>query len=209
MFNRFLSVLILSSFCCCLVGCKASKEEQVIQWVKKAPQSRTDAQEWGVIAYSSTEEWANAGREIEGIEDVLIGLIENPTDEMLDLSERLDTWHVAYALGHVGSFKSVPVLIKVLDNKDEFIWARKHDATSLGRIGDHRAMSHLCRIVSSGEESDQLKISAVIGLWRIGDPKAIPVIENALAHPESVKRYREAALRMLKELREKEKPKEK
>ena len=204
MSNRFLLALILSSFCCCLVGCKASKEEQVIQWVKKMPQDPVDAQRWGVVAYSSAEEWAEAGRKIEGIEDILIGLIENPTDEMLDVNERFTTWHVIYALGDVASSKSVPVLIKVLENKDKFIWERKHAATALGSIGDPVAVEPLCRIVSSGEESEQLKISAVVGLWMIGDPKAIPVIENALAHPESFKRYREFALKKLEELREKE-----
>lgn len=201
MSSRFMTILLLSTSCCCLAGCKDSKEEEVIQWLKKMPQSHADAEKWGVVAYPSEEEWADAGHKIEGIEDILIALLENPTDEMLDPNERLDTLHVAYALGYVGSSKSVPILSKVLEDKSKFMWVRVNAATALGGIGDPRAIEPLCRIVSCGEEYDTLRISAIAGLWMIGDPNAVPVIENALKNQQFSASYRKAALKMLEELK--------
>lgn len=201
MSSRFISVLLLSILCCCLIGCKPSNEEQVITWLKRMPQSPTDAQKWEVVAYSTSQEWLDAGRRIEGIEKILIGLLDHPPNEFSDPTEMLDKADVVYALGFVGSSNSVPVLIEVLEDKKEFIWARVHAATALGSIGDPLAEEPLCRIVSCGEESDTLRINAIGGLWMIGDSNAVPVIENALKNQKFSDSYKKSALKMLEELK--------
>jgi hypothetical protein len=204
MSRHFLLVLIFGSFCCCLTGCKPSKEEQVITWIKRMPQSHMTAKEWGVIPYSTIEEWVDAGHRIEGIEKTLIEILNNPTDEMLDLNERLDKWHVLFAIGYVGSSKSIPVLVRIMEDKNEYTWERIYAATALGGIGNPLAVEPLCRIVSCGEESDSLRTNAIGGLGMIGDPNAIPVIENALHNQQFSDVYKRTVLKILKDLKQKE-----
>ncbi|MHC4546435.1 MAG: HEAT repeat domain-containing protein [Planctomycetota bacterium] len=187
-----------------LAGCKSSREEQAITWVKRMPQSPEDAQKWGVTAFSTIEEWVDAGRRIEGIEKTLIGILNNPTDEMLDENERLDNRHIIFAIGFVGSSNSIPVLIRIIEDKNEFIPYRIFAATALGGIGDPLAVEPLCRIVSCNEESDSLRANAIAGLGKIGDPNAIPVIENTLKNQQFSETYKRVVLNILKDLKQKE-----
>jgi hypothetical protein len=209
MSRHFLLVLIFGSFCCCLTGCKPSKEEQVITWIKRMPQSPKDAQEWGVTAFDTIEEWVDAGRKIEGIEETLIEILNNPTDEILKPNERLDKWHVLFAIGYVGSSKSIPVLVRIMEDTNEYPWERIYAATALGGIGDPLAVEPLCRIVSCGEESESLRTNAIGGLGMIGDPNAIPVIENALKNQQFSDTHKRAVIKTLEDLKQKESIKKK
>jgi HEAT repeat protein len=197
-------IVTLSCLSLFLAGCKPSREEQAITWVKRMPQSPEDAQKWGVTAFSTIEEWVDDGRRIEGIEKTLIGILKNPTDEILDPKERLDNRHIIFAIGFIGSSNSIPVLIRIMEDKNEYITDRIFAATALGGIGDPLAVEPLCRIVSCGEESDSLRANAIAGLGMIGDPNAVPVIENALRNQQFSETYKRVVLNILKDLKQKE-----
>jgi len=175
--SSYLTVLVLASFCCCVVDCscrkKESKEEQVVQWLLRCPPV-TDPCFWPPEAYtySTHEEWANAGRKIEGIEETLIGFYENNTTGR-------PMWIIIHALGRVGSDNSIPVLIQALEDESQPLNARNIAANLLGGIGNQAAVDPLCNIVHFTEHKS-LKYNAISALGMIGDPNAIPVIEEVL-----------------------------
>ena len=198
--SSYLTLLVLASFCCCVVDCscrkKESKEEQVAQWLLRCPPV-TDPCFWPPEAYtySTHEEWANAGRKIEGIEETLICFYGNNTTSR-------PMWIIILALGLVGSDNSVPVLIQALEDESQPLNARNAAASLLGRIGNQAAVDPLCNIVRSTEH-ESLKYNAISALGRIGDPKARPVVENILKSEQHTQAERDFLLEVLEELKEK------
>lgn len=193
--SSYLTVLVLASFCCCVVDCscrkKESKEEQVVQWLLRCPPV-TDPCFWPPEAYtySTHEEWANAGRKIEGIEEALISFYENNTTSR-------PMWIIILALGLVGSDNSVPVLIQALEDEGQPLNARNMAASLLGGIGNQAAVDPLCNIVHFTEHKS-LKYNAISALGTIGDPNAIPVIEEVLRSLQFEQSVLEEILRELK-----------
>jgi len=174
---RVLGGLVVIGSCLLSEGCKSSREQKVIRWVQSMPQSPEDAQKHGVPYYSSYKQWAAAGRNIGGLEETLIRLIKR------DHFRKVERWKIANALGEVGSAKSVPVLIRLLEDKSEA--GKMHDMRefaiyALGQIGDARAVEPLCRIVSAADEVKRVRAAAIRALRDIGDPRAIPVVERVV-----------------------------
>ncbi len=202
-YSRCLTILISASFCCCLGGCSESPEEakkkEVIQWLKRWPPPPSVEPLSDLDPYDSEEDWINAGRKIEGIEKVLIELCEKNTTE-------LDPYDIICSLAYFATAHSVPGLIRIVEDEDRHSSVRWIAATTLGRIGDPAAVQPLCRMVSSIEDDvhdDTLIINAIAGLSMLGDPNTIPVIEKALRNPHFDPDYKDDALELLEELRQK------
>ncbi|MHC4192850.1 MAG: HEAT repeat domain-containing protein [Planctomycetota bacterium] len=205
MWSRYLTISVLSSFCCCLGGCSESpekaKEREVIQWIKRWPPPSAGVEPLSdLVPYSSEEEWINAGRKIQGIEKILVELCDrNPTE--------IDPYDIICSLSYFATAGSLPVLIRIVEDEDRHSSVRRKAATILGQIGDPAAVQPLCGVVSSfeggPEDSSILVLNAILGLNRIGDANAIPVIENVLRHPHFDPGCKETASRLLDELRKK------
>ena len=202
-YSRCLTILISASFCCCLGSCSESpekaKKREVIRWLKRWPPPPSVEPLSDLVPYGSEEEWLEAGGKIEGIEKVLIELSEKNTTE-------LDPYHIICSLADFATTYSVPVLIKIVEDKDRHPSVRRIAATTLGRIGDQAAVQPLCRVVSSmevGAEGSLLALNAIAGLSMIGDPNAIAVIEEALRNPHFDPDHKKTALRLLDELKQK------
>jgi len=201
---RVLAGLLLISSCVLFEGCKSSREQKVVRWVQSMPQAPEDAQKHGVPYYSTDEQWAAAGRNIGGLEETLIRLIKR------DHFRKVERWEIAYALGVVGSVKSVSVLIALLRDKsetDNLHDVRKYAIHALAEIGDARAVAPLSRIVSDEGEAEHVRLIAIQALSDIGDPRAIPVVErvvdaNIFTGPYS-STYQQAIEGYLEELRRK------
>jgi HEAT repeat protein len=152
-----------------------------------------------LVPYSSEEEWINAGRKIQGIEEILAELCDRNTTE-------LDTYHIICSLSYFATADSVPVLIRIMQNEDRHSSVRNMAAGILGKIGDPSAVEALCRVASSVQEDgkgSRLAVNAIISLSMIGDPNAIPIIENTLRNPNLDPGHKKTALRLLDELRKK------
>lgn len=202
-YSRCLTILISTSFCCCLVSCSESpekgKKREVIQWLKRWPPPPSVEPLSDLDPYDSEEDWINAGRNIEGIEKVLIELCEENTTE-------LDPYHIICSLAYFATAESVPGLIRIVGDEDRHPSVRTIAATTLGRIGDPAGVQPLCRVVSSIEDTardDTLIVGAIAALSMIGDPNAIPIIEKALRNPHFDPDYKDDALELLDELKQK------
>ncbi len=90
---------------------------------------------------------------------------------------------VGDALIIIGDSRAVPVLIEVLDNKNNW-WMNRHlAAETLGRISDSRAVPAL--IEALGDEKMLVRNSAVTALGTIGDAHAVPALIEALGDEEA------------------------
>jgi len=203
------SFLILVVGCCalafCLVTCKAhGKKQEVVEWLKRVPQSAEDARKWGAVPYDTDEQWADAGRKIDGLETTLIGLLQDPPREMLTGNEGPRTSDLAHALCYVGSTRSLDVLIRVMEDTKRPEPTRVFSACALGHIGNPLAVDSLRKIVGSREEPLSLRINAVSVLEMLGDPNATPVIEEFLEDPQLREGDRAFAGQVLEKLRKKQ-----
>lgn len=209
--NYHFTVLILICFCCCVAGCSESPEEvkrkEVIYWLKSWPTSSRfkgdnhtswypswkEKDDYHTSWYPSWEEWEEAWHKIEGIEQTLIGFLENDIDITEVHGDR-----ICRALGYFGSDDSVPVLMDVLADGKRDEATRKVAAEALGRIGNPAAVELLCQIVHT--ESDLLlKDFAITALGTFGDPNAIPVIEEELRNLQFKQSVFEEILKELKD----------
>jgi hypothetical protein len=189
--NRWFRLLVLSSLCFYSVGCsnraQQAKTQEAIQWLKKCPPAPDlpNITPFGVVPYSSHEEWVNAGRRIEGLEEVLIDLATIYRSEMAQMN--MHDWFIIYCVGVVGSPNSVPPLVQIMEDRDRDFWTRQSAVLALGEIGDGSAVEPLCRILSatkpdswSTETFSLFKRNVIYALGMIGERKAIPFIEGAL-----------------------------
>lgn len=198
MCNRYLRILVLFGVCSsfllsCSCRTKNNSEEQVIQWLLKCPPVDNPAR-WTseAFTYSSHEEWAAAGRKIEGIEEILIRFYENNTTGR-------PMWMILLALDLVAPDNSGVILIQVLKDESQPLTARVTAANLLGKARNHAAVEPLCNTArSTGNE--HLKYNAISALGLIGDPNAKPAVEEEL---ESVRIKRDFLIKVLEEIREK------
>lgn len=202
----FLSVVA----CCCyfFLGCSRrptrDRESEVSEWLVKCPPTASPSF-WmeGAFSYGSHEEWAEAGRKIEGVEQCVANLYSS--DEAPVLPHVICT-----ALYYVGTSESVPLLVGILEGDKQGYHAKLWAAAALGNIGDESAVEPLCRFVLSEEQPAvtigshgmlSLKVNAMAALGRIGDARAIPVIEKALKDEVLSESQREFVLVYLDKLK--------
>lgn len=197
-----LATLVAICLSCSVSGCSENPEEakrkEVIQWVRKCPPAFgvERPSDWPT-PYSSEEEWVNAGRKIEGIENTLSTLCEDNTTD-------IETTEIIGALSIFATADSVPLLISLAEDKNQSYSVRLDAVCALGRIAHPAATEPLCRIVSSSERGgDGLMLNAIAALGQIGDPNAIPAIENALKREEHNWVWEKKALTVLEELKQK------
>lgn len=115
---------------------------------------------------------------------------EPPPELLADLksSNSLDRRAAANRLGGMRARTSVPVLIKLLLDKDASV--REAAAFALGQMTDPLAVRPLLGALS--DKDDEVRASAAFALGMIGDRKAIPALSNALG--ESSVALRSSAL---------------
>lgn len=185
-------ILVLVVICCLafFMVPKCIKRIQVVRWVEKYPEP--SAMESATDPYM---EWIEAGRKIKGIEKVLLSLCKHNTTNQ-------QTVIIIGALYDLGTEKSTPVLIKIMEDKERIIWERREAAASLGGLGDRNAVSPLCRMALSDDDLT-LRMNATISLYRIGDPKGIPVIEKFLETQQLTGIDKVATEQLLEQFREK------
>ena len=167
-----------------LQGCSSqTKEDQVDTWLLRSP-NPSNYNASGLPSYHTWEEWAEAGRRIEGVEAVLINMLQ----------QKPPNWVVAEALGYVGSERCVPFLIAALKERDASFAGRA--AHTLGILGSPTAVEPLCVLASKPlppkaadesspeaiERSDawMVKFNAVGALGLIGDRRASPCLRRIL-----------------------------
>lgn len=130
---------------------KIRGESQVVNWLWECPPLEGS---WFVYPadtkYSSHTEWIEAGRNINEVEKKLISLYRRNVYPML-------THEIIYALGHLGTEKSLPLLIEIVKNKEHDPTTRIEAAVALGEIGKPAAVQPLCKIVSSPDAMGEIE----------------------------------------------------
>ena len=195
--------VVLCGLICCFLPYhrhrKRLKVVKIVKWVKEVSD----------YDYDDVNEWAELGRRLDGAEDILLQLLESPPNrrwEWLRSYEEPESWDVAHALYWVGSSRSVPTLIAVLEDRSRHSHTRAFCAYALGNIGDHRAFAPLCRIVKSREEDTSLRIKSAHSLATLGDPNGIPVIEELIQDDKLTESNRRAGRQFLEDLKAIQKP---
>jgi len=123
--------------------------------------------------YGCTVKWIEAGRNISNIEEKIIRLYKSGTEPWL-IPE------MAYALGKIGSNKSVPILIDIATDFNLEYAERSEAIVSLGDLRSSAAVQPLSNIAVSESEEQDLRDTAIINLGRIGDVNAIPAVKQYL-----------------------------
>ena len=101
--------------------------------------------------------------------------------------------HAAVTLGKVGDPKIVPNLIQAFQTEDPLVGSAV--AWALGRLGDPRAISWLGAALENGFVS----ANAAEALGRIADLEGVPILLQALQHPnEDARAYAARALGLVK-----------
>ena len=101
----------------------------------------------------------------------------------------------ADALRKIGGDRPVAALLRILaTEKDEAI--RCEAAYALGEIGDPEAVEPLIAVFETGN-SEALRAEAARALGKLGDRRAVASLLQALKHPKSGWKDREAAARIL------------
>jgi hypothetical protein len=143
----------------------------VQRWLNVRPFQ--DNPEWtkAPIAQTSStwEEWVSKGKEITGVEECLLWMLENVNDPVTRSS-------VALALGFVGGNHSVNPLISLLETDTPAV--QMEAAASLGRLGRSEAVEPLCKALESPDTN--VRANGCIALGRLGGKKAITCLKDAL-----------------------------
>lgn len=82
-------------------------------------------------------------------------------------------------LGELKTREAVPILMEILENKEEEANVRKASATALSNIGDRRAIEPLIKILY--DENEGIRVYSAEALAELGYVKAIPHMESILA----------------------------
>jgi len=197
-YSLFTAISLLTFIYLIFVVYHKNKEKEVIQWLKRVPQSQEHAERKNVIAYESIEEWEGAGRKIKGVENILINFIDNGIKD-----DSINPPDVVFALTYVGSSKSISVLKRILVDKHQWPSSRRIAATELGLMRIYDAVEPLCKIVSSRDEEPLLRYNSVAALSEIGDPNSILIIEEYIEDSSVRESYRNLASKWLVKLKEK------
>jgi len=85
-----------------------------------------------------------------------------------------------YALGFLGHRQSVPVLVRILSDRQESLQVRSHAAEALGNIRDSRSIPVLERVLM-GRDRGSIKRWCVYALSEINSPRALHVLKRLAA----------------------------
>jgi len=150
-----------------------SEEEQVIFWLK---QVRFLDPPKGCVCKDCNIDWKawyQSGSKINNSEEILIRFLK-------ERDKRVYLPQVAFALGSIGTEKSMPALIEALSDEDELI--RIEAASSLKFFGCEKVVRALCKIVVSDNDVNVVA-NACISLGEIGNKSAIEFLRIASKHP--------------------------
>lgn len=156
------------------VPAKPSNRRAVLEWLQQVSFSDIDDPFSAGNRMRDYDAWLSSGRSVKGMETVLISLLELH-------DKRVNESQVAYALGWLGSAKSVPVLMGSLDSSDAGL--RTEAAAALGRLRARSATEALCRILSVDPDRN-VRANAAAALGRIGGRKSESCLERALSDPD-------------------------
>jgi HEAT repeat protein len=123
----------------------------------------------GAQIASTWEEWVAMGKEIAGIEEKLLQLLENERDPVTR------SW-AAQALGFVGGELCVKALINALEFDIPLV--QMEAAYALGLLGQPEAVEPLCRALSNTDSN--VRANASMALGRLRSAKALACLKEAL-----------------------------
>lgn len=155
-----------------------SPQNEVLYWLQSKPTRRPIGPNLQPSPYN-LDEWMKKGREIPNIEILLTGLYRDYTGNVY-------LYSILEAFRYVGTFRSVSLLIEVIEDSELGIIDRREAIGALSVIGDPTAVPALVRLLHEQDDtygsSDQLmmKLHAFVALVDIGDPRAISVLEEWL-----------------------------
>lgn len=183
-------VIIASLFIgACCTGCKENQgksvtnRERVIDWVNQMPPVYSTSKGRAINVYGSSVEWAKAGRQIEGHEDILLSLLA-------EKDKRVSEQDIVISLGLTGGEKSCRKLIELLrDRQDEDM--RVCIVVALWHIRNKEAVAPLCELAMS-TDNDRVLRSAIAALADFDDPHGLEVAEKLLETKSFDDRYKQS-----------------
>jgi hypothetical protein len=138
--------------------------------------------QWGGTYVKSSytfDEWVEKGKQIPGAEKILL-------DFYVNYNGLIEPYEIFETLQHIGTFRSVPVLIDAIG--DEYIddEAKKFAVGVLAAIGDQRAVVPMLELLESLKNENDINrktllATTILSLLGLGDPSAFPMIEEILA----------------------------
>ena len=170
-----LPILYLSILAGCIDGGAKAKQQniqQVITWAQKIGfESRTGAvqSQTGNVNSPLGLNWINQGKEIPGIEVILIELLE-------ENDSRLHPALTLHALGFVGTKKCIPTLVKYTEN-DELAF---HAICALNELGLKECVIPLSEVLWLDGNQKTMRYYAIEGLGKAGGQEAIDELEDYL-----------------------------
>lgn len=145
--------------------------DEVRRWLHAMPFQ--DNPKWTPVLPAQTlstwEEWVRQGKNMSGVEDCLLWMLENEKDPVTRS-------FVALALGFVGGEHSVHSLIRILETDIPLV--QMEAAAALGRLGRSEAIKPLCEAIKSYDSN--VRANACIALGRLGGAKSIAYLKEAL-----------------------------
>jgi len=172
---RFLLAILLLCSMHVFSSCEnngENEEREVLLWLDRMPvlvSSVFDMVDTDPPRYKSLDEWQEAGRKLENIEDRLIKIFEKNSD-----SYRLE---VTYALMFFGTNKSISTLINVYNDRNMHNRARGIAAITLGKMKAHEACGPLSKTLLT-TYNRTLSTNTIIGLGELGDPNGVPAVKE-------------------------------
>jgi len=144
--------------------------DDISRWLKRRPfqdnPQRSEPPPEGT--FETWEEWVNAGKEIQDIEKVLIGRLQNEEDPV-------NRSAAALALGVVGGEQIVAALVRSLQNDLSIV--AMEAAAALGRLGKPETVEPLCEALKHSDSN--VRANAAIALGVLGTEKALSCLKSA------------------------------
>ncbi|WP_321428534.1 HEAT repeat domain-containing protein [uncultured Methanolobus sp.] len=109
---------------------------------------------------------------------------------------------ISRALAHTNDIRAVPVLIQLMQDKNEYINVRISSAEGLGTMTNKDATEPLMQALENKEDSPDIRNVAAVSLGQIGDSAAIKLLTEIAAdedeHP-AIRQSAEQSLEMIQE----------
>ena len=178
--SRRRSTILFLAICACAVSLFAYwhsrlADKQVVAWVERNGIQIGRFKAGQIDDNMDFELWLADGRAIPDLESRLLGLLERVDGERTPVVEPI---LIVYALGDVGTSKSVPVLADIAKGHG-WAWMRGTAITSLRGIGTPECRSPLayCLIYDYSESN---RLTAADSLARIGDATYLETFDMAI-----------------------------
>jgi len=158
---------------------KNSREDKVYCWMQGQPLPNRRHDDLVEPSPYSMEQWIKRGRDIEEIEHTLLSFYREYTGE-IRLTSILD------ALRYVATFRSVPDMLKIVNDARMDDTDRSLAAGILGLIGSPDAVEPLISLIErtdvSALDPNQPEFTLICNcvgvLADIGDPRAVPAMQH-------------------------------